>query len=675
MKDRMIKDPSKDPSMAAQTYGRIRTVFASGLLAVTLGVLGAATPPMAIAAETGPVITFNFRDVELTAVVEAVAAVTGRTIILDPSVRQGTITVVSTTPLSPDAAWETFLAVLQVHNLAVVQSGSAYKVIQEQSFRTVPGAESGTGSVAPDDVITRVVPLRFIPAGQVVPPLRPLASQYGHLAAYPASNMIIISDRAANVERLIQILRRIDQEGEQDVEVIRLEHASAGEVVRMITALRQGQTAEAGANLLTVVADQRTNSILLSGGSNERLRVRTLIAHLDTPLDQDANTQVVYLNYANATALADTLRSFMDAQVPAGEVATGTRATTILPDEDTNALLITAPPAQMRAITAIIGRLDIRRAQVLVEAILVEVTSDRSAEFGITWALQDPDNGYGGLTNFSGTGTGIVQVAPALTDSSASTALSAPDGLTFGIGRVGDSGTSFGAILRALEGDGTTNILSTPYQVTLDNEEAVFQVGQEVPFLTGQFTNTGASTGSVNPFQTINRQEVGTKLTITPQINEGDAVRLAINLEVSSISTGSEGAVDLVTNKRTLNTNVIVDDGAILVLGGLIDDAVQESEQRVPGLGRIPLLGRLFRYTRSSSVKRNLLVFIRPVIIRDGSQATLETDARYRVLRDEMDRVNPDSEIPLLPDAVRPEIPEYALPRPADQEAAGSDGG
>jgi general secretion pathway protein D len=650
--------------------------------AVTAAVLAAtfiATPPLAFA-QTEPVITFNFREVELTAVVEAVAAVTGRTIIVDPTVRQGTITVVSTTPLGPDAAWETFLAVLQVHNLVVVQSGNAYKIIQEQSFRTVPGAESGSGTVAPDDVITRVIPLQFIPAGQVVPPLRPLASQYGHLAAYPASNMIIISDRAANVERLVEILRRIDQQGEQEVEVIRLSHATATEIVRMMTALQQAQAGETGSAGPSLVADERTNSILISGGLDQRLRLRTLIAHLDTPLDQDANTQVVYLDYANAETLSETLRSFVGTQAGGtdGGATSSSLSTTILSDADTNALIITAPPAQMRSIRSVVERLDIRRAQVLVEAILVEVTSDRSAEFGITWALQNEGNGYGGVTNFAGSGTGIVQLGQAAAVDTPTT-IPVGDGVTFGLGRIDNGGVSFGGILRALEGDGTTNILSTPYQVTLDNEEAVFQVGQEVPFLTGQFTNTGGTGGAVNPFQTIDRQEVGTKLTITPQINEGTAVRLAINLEVSSISTGSEGAVDLITNKRTLTTNVIVDDGAILVLGGLIDDAVQENEQRVPILGSIPFLGRLFRYTTSSSVKRNLLVFIRPVIIRDGEHASMETDARYRYLRDEMIRLNPNTAIPLLPDEVRPSLPDFALPASADddqdEEAAESDDG
>jgi general secretion pathway protein D len=661
-----------------RTWTRISNGLLSAFAATVLAASFVAAPTIALA-QSEPAITFNFRDVELTAVVEAVAAVTGRTLIMDPTVRQGTITVVSSEPLGPDAAWETFLAVLQVHDLAVVQSGSAYKIIQEQTFRTMPGAEFGTGAVAPDDVITRVIPLQYIPAGQVVPPLRPLASQYGHLAAYPASNMIIISDRAANVDRLVEILRRIDQQGEQEVEVIRLLHATATEVVRMIDALRQAQQAEAGGRVPTLVADERTNSVLLSGAGEARLRLRTLIAHLDTPLDQDANTQVVFLNYADSEALAETLRSFVG--TPSAAADTGavgsTLSTSILSDSDTNALIITAPPARMRSIRSVIERLDIRRAQVLVEAILVEVTSDRSAEFGITWALQNAGDGYGGVTNFSGTGTGVVQLGQAAT-AATTTAIPVGDGVTFGVGRVSDNGVSFAGILRALEGDGTTNILSTPYQVTLDNEEAIFQVGQEVPFLTGQFANTGAATSSVSPFQTIERREVGTNLTITPQINEGTAVRLAISLEVSSISTGSEGAVDLVTNKRTLTTNVIVDDGAILVLGGLIDDAVQENEQRVPVLGRIPLLGRLFRYTRSSSVKRNLLVFIRPVIIRDSAQAVLETDARYRYLRDQMNLINLEDSIPLLPDERRPTIPEYALPPSIEDEDDGSaepDGG
>lgn len=653
----------------------IQVTPSSASRALLLSLVLAIAAPV-IAASSGPVMTPNFRDTPIEVVAEAVSAMTGRTIIMDPGVT-GNITVLSSQPLGPDAIWETFLAVLEVHGLALVPSGRAFKIVQEQEFRTQPGAE-GARRTAPDDVLTRVIALQHVPAAQVVPPLRPLVSQYGHLAGYPASNVIIVSDRAANVDRLMEILRRIDQAGEQEVEVLRLEHATASEIVRMITALRQGQAAEGGPQV-PVVADERTNSVLISGSSEDRVRLRTLVAHLDTPMDRDANTQVVYLNYADAETLAETLRGFVEGQAVGSEATTGGGAlrTSILSDADTNALIITAPPQQMRSIQSVISRLDIRRAQVLVEAILVEVSSDVSAEFGITWAIGDEERGYGGFTNFAGSGAGIVQLGQAAGSDDGD--FVAPDGVTFGVGTIEAGGQSFGAILRALEGDGTTNILSTPYQVTLDNEEATFSIGQEVPFITGQFTNTGAAAGSVNPFQTIEREEVGTSLTITPQINEGDAVRMDIALEVSSVNVGASGAVDLVTNKRTLDTSVIVDDGQILVLGGLIDDATQESEQRVPVLGSIPGLGALFRYTKSEKVKRNLLVFIRPVIIRDSAQAAYETDARYRYLRDELYRVNQDEPIPMLGDEERPALPDYALEaipldmRPETRDAAGGE--
>jgi len=329
--------------------------------------------------------------------------------------------------------------------------------------------------------------------------------------------------------------------------------------------------------------------------------------------------------------------------------------------------VINAPAAVLQDMMAVIDKLDIPRAQVKVDAIIVEVSEDRSGQLGITWALQGADSDQGvGLTNFGSTTTGVAQLASASASGTADPSL-LPDGLSFAIGQIRDSGTSWAALLTALQGDATTNIIATPSIVTLDNEEAEIRVGQEVPFLTGQFTSTGANQGVANPFQTIQRQEVGTRLAITPQINEGSGVKLTIEQEQSSLGAGASGAVDLVTNTRNITTSVFVDDQQILVLGGLIDDQLIETEQRVPFFGRIPGLGWLFRARSTERVKSNLMVFIRPTILRDSIQSSFETNTKYNYIRD-LQQQYAEEPIQLMRDEVRPLLPEIPeQPAPASE--------
>ncbi len=609
-------------------------------------------------------ITPNYKEADIRQIIEAVGEVTQKNFIIDPRV-SAKVTMLSSTPMSPDAFYEAFLSILQVHGYIAVPSGDLIKIVPDATARQYPGPMGTAGSAGADDIVTQVIQVQNVGAAQLVPILRPLIPQYGHLAAHPGSNMLIISDRAANVDRMITIIRRIDQSNDEDIEVVRMDHASAAEIVRILTQLTSAPRADGAPVSISLVADSRTNSVLIGGDKSERLRLRTLIAHLDTPLEDGGDTQVRYLRYADAEELATKLQQHFTAQVQ--QAAAGAQAAaggqnngiSVWADTQTNAIIINAPPKMMRSLMQIVDKLDIRRAQVLVEAIIVEVIADKTSELGITWAVEGASSNTPiGVTNFPDFGPGVVQIGGAAGSGGQvdPTGLLG-EGITVGLGRISDSGVSFAAILRALQGDADTNIISTPSIVTTDNEEATLNVGQEVPFVTGSFTNTGTGTGgAVNPFQTIQRQQVGVKLSITPQINEGDSMVLKLSQEISNIAQSAAGAVDLITNQRIIETTVIVDDGEILVLGGLIEDTLRESDQRVPVLGRIPILGNLFRSRKTDKVKTNLLVFIRPKIMRDARAMSIETNSKYNQIRDVLEGEK-DRGIALMPNADRPTIP------------------
>jgi general secretion pathway protein D len=632
--------------------------------------------PLAKAQE--PTITPNYRDADIRQIIEAVGEVTGRNFIVDPRIT-AKVTMLSSTPMSPDAFYEAFLSILQVNGYVAMQTGDIIKIVPDASSRQYPGPLSTSGA-ASDDIVTQVIQVQNVGAAQLVPILRPLIPQYGHLAAHPGSNMLIISDRAANLDRMLRIIRRIDQSSDDEIEVIRLENASASEVVRVLTALTQAPRADGAPVSTSLVSDARTNSVLVGGDRAERLRLRALIAHLDTPLEDGGDTQVRYLRYADAEELSTKLQQHLTQTAAAGAegapaAPVGASEISVWADSQTNALVINAPPKMMRSVNGIIDKLDIRRAQVLVEAIIVEVIADKTAELGITWAVDDgSSNNPVALTNFPSAGPGVVQLGAAI-GSGGDTPVDPTgligEGISVGIGRLSDSGVSFAALLRALEGNADTNIISAPTLVTTDNEEASLNVGQEVPFVTGSFSNTGGGVGgAVNPFQTIQREQVGVKLAITPQINEGDSLLLKISQEISNIASSAAGAVDLITNERIIETTVIVEDGQVLVLGGLLEDVLRESEQRVPILGSIPILGALFRTQQSDLVKTNLMVFIRPKILRDTAQTRFETNAKYNAIRESLgtDRIK------LMPGTERFSLPPYeTLER--ENETAGDSGG
>ena len=657
------------PSSASPFLCSTRTTLNAWVLTVVLGL--AAAGPATAQGVSGPRITPNFKDADITQVIEAVAAATGKSIIVDPRVR-AQVTMLSATPMTPDAFYEAFLALLQVHGFVAVPSGKTVKVIPDANARTVPGNDLPDRlSATSDELVTQVVGVRNVSAVQLVAILRPLMPQNAHLAAYPSSNMLILADRANNVSRMLRIIRRIDQDSDADVEVVPMQNASANEVVRTMTALNPQQTqAEGGMAPLRAVADERSNSILLAGDKTQRLRARTLIAYLDTPLVGGGDTRVRYLRYADAEKIAAKLKEQIGAtgsSAPgaAGASASAERSTTIWADPGTNALVVTAPAKQMNSLMSIVDRLDIRRAQVIVEAIIVEVSADKAAELGVNWVLDGSQSGnvVGGFIEPVG-GVSIIDLARAANDPT--TLTSAPRGTTIGIGRLKDTGVNFAAVVRALRGDSTTNIISTPSIVMMDNEEAEIKVAQEVPFLTGQYTNTSGGGTPLAPFQTIQRREVGTLLKVTPQINEGDSVMLKIEQESSSIAASSAGAVDLITNKRTISTRVLIEDGGTVVLGGLIQDSQTGGEQRVPFLGRIPFIGEAFRTRSAKKNKTNLMVFIQPRILRDGLDAALETNQKYNYIRDEQRRLGPQREIlPLLPGEPRGELPPLLQPSPA----------
>jgi general secretion pathway protein D len=621
-------------------------------------------------------ITPNYKDADIRQIVEAVGEVTGRNFILDPRVNAN-VTMLSSTPMSPDAFYEAFLSILQVHGYVAITTGDVTKIIPDASARQYPGFSSTSGA-GMDDIVTQVIQVENVGAAQLVPILRPLIPQYGHLAAHPGSNMLIISDRANNVERMISIIRRIDQSNDEEIEVVPLQNASSTEIVRVLTALTQTPRADGVQVQITLVADARTNSVLIGGDKSERVRLRALIAHLDTPLEDGGDTQVRYLRYADAEELATKLQQHFSQQ-PGTAGAAGAAAPTgatadvsVWADPQNNAIVVTAPPKKMRSLMSIVDKLDIRRAQVLVEAMIVEVIADKVSELGVTWAVaSNSGNSPVATTNFPSFGNGVVQLAGASQgggDTTADPTALIGEGITFGVGRISDTGLSFAAILRALQGNADTNIISTPTLVTTDNEEASINVGQEVPFVTGSFSNTGSVGGAVNPFQTIQREQVGVKLVITPQINEGDSLLLKVSQEISSIAQSAEGAVDLITNERIVETTVIVEDGGILVLGGLIEDVLRESDQRVPILGAIPVVGALFRSRTTDKVKTNLMIFIRPKILRNSMQTAFETNAKYNMIREvQQEAFGPSGgNVQLMPGVDRPILPTYEdLQQPA----------
>jgi len=628
---------------------------------------------LTLAAPAWGATTLNLKDADINTLITTVSEVTGKNFIVDDRVK-GKVTVISSKPMSSAAVYETFLAVLAVKGYAAVPAGAVIKIVQDSTARQEGGAALSDGAGRPDDdVVTHVYQIENVSAAQLVPILRPLVPQWGHLVAYGPSNMLIISDRAANVVRLGRLIEQIDRTGDREVEMVKLLHAGASDVVRILTTLtQQDKQADPAVKPATVIADERSNSVLIGGDKSERQKLLDIISQLDVPLTEDGATQVVYLRYASAENLAPILEGYAQQAdagakggAPTAPAAGGGGAdgrTRIIADKDTNALVITGSPKSMKAIRNVIAQLDIKRSQVLVEAVIAEVSAAKSAQLGLDWAvfndnriaaagILDPNTLT--LINTLGAATGVLPVTGgATTGTGLGTGLTAVGGID---NRPG--GTSIGAILKALQGDTDTNVLSTPSVVATDNEESELSVGQELSISTGSYTTaTGGVTG--NPFQTTERKDVGLKLAVTPQINEGDSVNLKLTLEVSQLQ-GDPSSLNPVTSKRTLNTTVTVVSGQILVLGGLIDDQVVTTDNSIPFLSRIPLLGALFQFNKVEKIKRNLVLFIKPAILRDVAEADYYTRRKYDAARESQIEQQNRRRTGVLPRGPTPVLPRF----------------
>lgn len=578
-------------------------------------------------------ITLNLKDADISALIKSVSEHTGKNFVVDPRIK-GKVTVISAHPMNEEEFYHVFLSILEVHGFSTVPSGNVIKIVPDVKAKQAGIPTISTLTAPNDQMVTQVLQIKNVAAAQLVPILRPLVPQQGHLAAYPATNVLIISDRASNVKRLSKIISRIDQISDTSIDIVPLKHASATEVVRVLSSLQQKTAKGGGADQqVRLASDERTNSILLSGERTVRARMRVIIEQLDTKQDSDGNTQVIYLKYANATELVKVLTGISDTlDNPKKPTKKAVKSPiSIQADEATNALIITAPPGLFRSLQRVIRKLDIRRAQVLVEAIIAEISVDKAKELGVQWIFDGTPAGKGpvGIIDFGG-GSPIGAVAATV---AAGGIPSIPSGTTLALGQFNDNTINFAALLRALDSDSASNILSTPSIMTLDNEEAEIIIGKNVPFITGQYASTGSS-NSVNPFQTIQRQDVGLTLRVTPQINEGNAVQLKIEQEVSSINkTASSGTSDIVTNKRVIKTTVMVEDSQTIVLGGLLDETLDQVHQKVPILGDLPFIGALFRSTQTVKVKRNLMIFLKPSIVRDAATQAQLTSEKYNFLR------------------------------------------
>ncbi|MCG9697911.1 type II secretion system secretin GspD [Shewanella sp. Isolate11] len=627
----------------------------------------------------------NFRGTDIQEFINIVGKNLNRTIIVDPTVR-GKINVRSYDLLTDEQYYQFFLNVLQVYGYAVVEmDNNIIKVIKDKDAKTsaIRVADDNSPGLG-DEMVTRIVALYNTEAKQLAPLLRQLNDNAGggNVVNYDPSNVLMISGRAAVVNKLVEIVRRVDKQGDTEVQVVPLQYASAGEIVRIIETLYRASAnqAQMPGQAPKVVADERTNAVVVSGDEKSRQRVVALIKTLDAEQASTGNTKVRYLRYAKAEELVEVLTGFAekldsDQQAASGGQSQGGRSQrrsgiNIMAHADTNALVISAEPDQMRTIESVINQLDVRRAQVLVEAIIVEVAEGDDVGFGVQWATK-----AGGGTQFNNLGPTIGEVGAGIWQAQSedantvttidsngnpvtttnpevrgditllAQALGKVNGMAWGVA-MGD----FGALIQAVSSDTKSNVLATPSITTLDNQEASFIVGDEVPILTG---SQNSSNGNSNPFQTVERKEVGVKLKVVPQINEGSSVKLTIEQEVSGIN-GKTG-VDVTFATRRLTTTVMADSGQIVVLGGLINEEVQESVQKVPFLGDIPIIGHLFKSSSSGKKKKNLMVFIKPTIIRDGITMEGIAGRKYNYFRalqlEQQERgVNlmPNTDVPVL---------------------------
>jgi len=686
-------------------------------------------PPLVLAQEAPPVrgepITLNFTNAEIESVARTMAVVTGRDVVVDPRVK-GQITLQTDRAISPAAAFNQFAAALRLQGFAIVQADGLYKVVPEADAKlqstAVTSSTPTTSSLSGNQIVTQIFRLNYESANNLLPVLRPLIAPNNTINVNPSNNSLVITDYAENMRRLARIIASLDLPNASDIEVIQLKHSIATDLVPLVNRLIEGGNANAGGAAgvpgggdasfrTTLLAEPRGNSIILRAANPARAQlVRTLVDKLDrAPIDtgngEAGNVYVVYLKNADAVRLATTLRAAMSpearnggggalagtpgnqattqainsaAQASAGAstqstapiagVAAPSTGGNIQADPATNSLIITAAEPQYRQLRAVIDRLDGKRAQVLVESLIVEVDENTAAQFGIQWQAglgNSGDRNIGVIGNNSSvTGTNIINQAIGL--ATKSTATLPATGLNLGIGTKYGGEYILSFLANFLQSNGSGNVLSTPTIMTLDNEEAKIVIGQNVPFVTGQFTNTGASNGSVNPFQTIERKDVGLTLRVRPQINEANSVKMAIYQEVSTIQAGTaNNANGPTTNKRSIESNVVVDDGNIIVIGGLLQDQYQTTGDRIPLASDIPIIGNLFKNENRTRTKTNLMVFLRPVVIRNNLVSDTLTNDRYDSIRGLQQDTQPDKNVLLRgvdSAAILPPLPVTANP-------------
>ena len=593
------------------------------------------TPAMAQADDSWKI---NLKNADIREFVTQVSAITGKSFIIDPRVK-GDVTVISNVNMDEESVYQLFLSVLQVHGFAAVSAGSAIKIVQTVLAKQSSNPDDFVDDLESQELVTRVITVTNAPSEEMVKVLRPLIPQYGHIAALSEPNVLIISDHASNINRLVEIINRVDIADSLEVAIINLKEAWVEDMVKLLEELAPDQIGKSakGPNRISIVASERTNSLVIKGERYTLARVKALVDQLDVPANRSGTIKVIQLSHSDATKMAEILSNLISSKSKSSEDSMV--EVSIQADEAINALVIRADPSNMIDLIGIIESLDVRRMQVLIEAAIVEVTSDFSQQLGSELAVGDASTGTTplGLTAPSGTLAQILQ------------GLAAPSGLisppsSFGEspliagGKVSTTGTSFAFIVKALAANSDVNLLSTPSITTMDNEEAKIVVGQNVPFRTGS-TVTG-SQGTTNPFTTIQREDVGLTLEVTPHINSDSLVRLLIHQEVSEVDAssltviGSEAAADLITNKRTIDTTILVENGEVIILGGLIRDKETQAESRVPLLGNIPGLGALFRSRTKNIEKQNLLVFLRPTVLTSGADVAAASERKFNRIFD-----------------------------------------
>ena len=703
-----------------------RTYLQPSALALALGLalapalmglsLTHAAPPAKKAASTEP-ITLNFVNAEIESVARTLATLSNRNLVVDPRVK-GTINLSTELPVSPNEAWSQFLAALRLQGFAMVETKGLYKIVPEADAKLQGGnvqeIQQGRGGSGSGQIVTHIFKLNFEQATNLVPVLRPLISPNNTINVNPGNNSIIITDYADNLQRMARIIATLDVSNASDVEVIQLKHAIAVDLAPLVLRLvESGSANNAGAAAATpgqtsaeykttLLAEPRSNALILRAANPARVAlVKSLVAKLDQPggTNPSGNIHVVYLKNADATKLATTLRAAVSGQATAssinptattspiaatpmsaapaasGNTLGGTTASTgsatggqIQADTATNSLIITAPEPQYRQLRAVIDMLDQRRAQVMVESLIAEVNADKAAQMGIQWQTATGQSGGNiGIigTNFNNQISTTIGQGNIIGASGGATALSAlGGGLNIGTARQINGTYVLGSLATFLQQNGDGNVLSTPTLLTLDNEEAKIVVGQNVPFVTGQYTNNNTSNGSVNPFQTVERKDVGLTLKVKPQISETGTVKLTIFQEVSSVVPNSVGSTTgLITNKRSIESNVLVDDGSIIVLGGLLSDEYSGAASQVPGFGDIPVIGWLFKSESRTRTKKNLMVFLRPVVMRDAASSDALSNNRYQQMMGMQQNAQPGFN-PVLGSGNSPVLPPAPLPQP-----------